>query len=288
MKSVHIYIAILALLFLPGKSSASQETEVFVGIPPLKYLVEQIAGDQVECHVLLKPGESPHTFEPTPRQMIDLSQSSFYFALGFPFESRITEKLGRDGKPGIIDIAEGTERRQVHSEAGTDEHHPHTDTDDPHVWLSPENVRIMARNIERVLEDYDPSDSLVYRNRLKDFLHELDSLDRIIDSLISPYRRSTIMVFHPAFGYFTDYYGLDQIAVETDGKSPSPKQIESIIERARESGIRVIFVQPRFDPKSAESIAGAIDGKVVPIDPLENNLLQNLLDIAEKIRDALK
>jgi zinc transport system substrate-binding protein len=96
------------------------------------------------------------------------------------------------------------------------------------------------------------------------------------------------MVFHPAFGYFTDYYGLNQIAVEMEGKSPGPKQIESIINQARKSDIRVIFVQPRFDPKSAETIASVIGGKVVTIDPLERNILQNLLDIAKKIRDALK
>ncbi|NIP44755.1 MAG: zinc ABC transporter solute-binding protein [candidate division Zixibacteria bacterium] len=288
MKRIPILILIPILLLLPCKSGASQKTNVFVGIPPLEYLVERIAGDLVECHILLKPGESPHTFEPAPRQMIDLSQSSFYFALGFPFESRIIEKLSEAENPRIIDITAGTDRRYMHSHIDLDEEHPHKDNHDPHIWLSPDNIRIISQNIEKTLAEHDPSNGTIYSDRLKALLQDLDSIDQIIDSLLSPFKGASVMVFHPAFGYITDYYGLNQIAVETEGKSPGPKQIESIINEARESDTRVIFVQPRFDPKSAQSIASAIGGEVVPIDPLERNILENLLDIAEKIRGALK
>ena len=167
-------------------------------------------------------------------------------------------------------------------DSGKSEHH------DPHVWLSPENISVIARNMTNAFKKQNPADSNFFENNLRVFLNDLDSIDRLIDSILEPYKGDSIIVFHPAFGYFTESYGLEQFAVETEGKSPGPKQIESIINEARKNNIRVVFVQPQFDPKSAESIARAIEGEVVAIDPLERNLLANLLDIAHKIEDALK
>ncbi|MBD3218424.1 MAG: cation ABC transporter substrate-binding protein [candidate division Zixibacteria bacterium] len=281
-------ITFLLILSFPICLHAAEKIRVFVGIPPLAYLAEEIGGDRVQCQVLLQPGESPHTFEPTPRQMIDLSRADYYFELGFPFESQITRKLGDGSGPEIIDITEGAKIRYMHShhsdlgEPGNSEHN------DPHVWLSPENIAAMARNMTDAFKKQNPADSNFYEHKLKNFLNDLDSIDQIIDSILEPYKGDSIMVFHPAFGYFTESYGLKQFAVETEGKSPGPKQIESIINEARKNNIRVIFVQPQFDPKSAQSIARAIEGGVVAIDPLERNLLANLLDIAHKIKDALK
>ncbi len=282
------FVIFLLILLFPISMHAAEKIRIFVGIPPMAYLVDKIGGDQVQCRVLLQPGESPHTFEPTPRQMIDLSKAKYYFKLGFPFESQITRKLGKGRNPEIIDITEGSKIRHMHShnsglyDSGKSEHH------DPHVWLSPENISVVARNMTNAFKKQNPADSNFFENNLRVFLNDLDSIDRLIDSILEPYKGDSIMVFHPAFGYFTESYGLEQFAVETEGKSPGPKQIESIINEARKNNIRVVFVQPQFDPKSAESIARAIEGEVVAIDPLERNLLANLLDIAHKIEDALK
>jgi zinc transport system substrate-binding protein len=282
------FITFILIVSFPIALHAAEKIRVFVGIPPLAYLVDEIGGDRVQYQVLLRPGESPHTFEPTPKQMIDLSQADYYFRLGFPFELQITGKLGDDSGPEIIDVTEGAKIRYMHSHHSEADAHEKPEHHDPHVWLSPKNIAAMANNMTRAFKKQNPADSNFYNNNLSNFLNDLDSIDRMIDSILEPYKGDSIMVFHPAFGYFTESYGLEQFALETEGKSPGPKQIESIINKARKNNIRVIFVQPQFDSKSAESIARAIEGEVVAIDPLEQNLLGNLLDIAHKIEDALK
>jgi zinc transport system substrate-binding protein len=276
---IKIFVFVLAALCLPASSApqALEKLDIFVGIPPLAYIAENIGGDQVNCHVLLEPGESPHTFEPTPRQMIELSRAAFYFELGFPFESRITSKLGNGDKPRVVDISQGVRIRHMHATHQEEDINADSEYKDPHIWLAPDNIRVMAKNIKKTLEHYDPANSSFYNSRLAAFIHNLDSIDDIIDSMLKPYEGTSIMVFHPAFGYFTESYGLKQLAVESEGKSPGPRQIRSIITRARENNIKVIFVQPQFDPKSAESIAHAIGGKMVTFDPLAGNLIDNLM-----------
>jgi zinc transport system substrate-binding protein len=115
---------------------------------------------------------------------------------------------------------------------------------------------------------------------------ELDAADAKIRQALKPYAGRSFFVFHPAFGYFADCYRLKQEAIETEGKQPSPKQLRELIEKAKAGHNRIIFLEPQFDPHSAQTIADAIGGRVVPINDMEKDILANLQDIAGKIEKA--
>jgi zinc transport system substrate-binding protein len=267
--------------------TAAKTRSVFVSIFPQKYFVERVGGEHVSVQLLVKPGESPHSYEPTPKQTMALGGSDAYFTLGFPFEEHLVEKI-KAGSPDLVIIASdrGIRRRALEEL----QHHEgeHGGGLDPHVWLSSDEIRIQVYNIYQGLVKIDPSHAGDYSRNLEVFLADLDRIDKRIAHILEPYRGQSIMVFHPAFGYFTDHYGLKQIPIEIDGKSPTPKQLEHLIEEAREQDVRIIFVQPQFDRKAAETVAKAIDGVVVPMNPLAADVLKNLEEMASKIEAALK
>ncbi len=287
-----VVIAALLLLAQCSPEKQAQDTlDVFVSILPLSYLVEQIGGEYVNVYVLVDPGKSPETFEPTPRQMAALAGADLYFAVGrLPFEKQLLEKIRESSSNlEIVITAESIKHRLMTSDREHPEMYGHShDLVDPHVWLSPPLLKTMAEVICKKLEDKDGEHAALYRANLNRLNARIDDVHEKVATALEPYRGRTIFVFHPAFGYFTDTYGLRQAAIEVEGKSPSPRQIEELIRLARAEDVRIIFVQPQFDKRSAESVAEAIGGVVVPMDPLARDILANFEDMAEKILKAFK
>jgi zinc transport system substrate-binding protein len=291
------FVPVFILLLLaaeagPSKAQANDaRIETFVSIPPQAYLVERIGGERVHVNVLVEPGTSPHTFEPTPRQVASLTSADLYFGIGLPFEERIVKKIkDKNASFSLIRTDKGITRRPLDHPAGrtgTDDH-DEEGTNDPHIWLSVPQIRIQSINIYEALAAADPSYREMYRTNLDRLLDELDRIDAALSEIFKPYKGRPFFVYHPSFGYFADRYGLVQVPIEIEGKSPTPKQIERVIGEAKAQGARVVFVSPQFDAKSADIIAEAIGGTVVPIDPLAKDVLQNIEKIAAKIQQALK
>jgi zinc transport system substrate-binding protein len=283
----YLQVAILfCLFFLPlyVHGATPEKMDVFVSIPPLEWLCEQLAGPQVAIHLLIAKGQEPHTFEPSPHQIRALSGARLFFTAGLPFEADLSARF-RAGNISLqsVDTSEGI--RKIPISAG--EHgHGHGELD-PHVWLSPGNVKQMARQMVAGLVAADPEHEVLYRANLSDLNTKLDVLDRDITELLAPYVGSSFFVFHPAFGYFANRYQLHQVAVETGGKSPTPKQLFALIKKAKAEGVKVLFVQPQFDPRSAENVARAIGGTVLPLDPLAGNSVESMRIMAQKIAAAL-
>jgi zinc transport system substrate-binding protein len=271
----------------------------FCSIPPEQYLIDRIGGNHVTVHVMVGPGQSPHTFEPTPRQMASLADTDVYFAIGLPFEREILDGA-QELNPGllVVDASEGIPRRQIDGERDDqrgDEHGHQGDAThlesegltDPHIWLSPRNAVHMARSICHALAGLSPELKDYFDANLEVLVSDLNKLDEELTKTLKPLAGESIYVFHPAFGYFTDAYGLKQIPVEMGGTEPSARELVSLTDKAKEDGVHVIFVQPQFSRKSAEAIAREIGGAVVPIDPLSSSYLENLRSIAAEIRKAL-
>ena len=263
---------------MPAESGHDAPLRTFAGIPPVAYLVERIGGPCVRVEVLVEPGQDPHTFEPTPRQVIELSRAQLFFRVGMPFEDRLVEHVaGGPAQFALINTAAGIAKRAP----------GHDDDDeglaDPHVWLSPPLLKTMAGNVAAALCQADPRHADVYNTNLKALDAELDALDRRIAQSLAPYRGQAFYVFHPAFGYFADAYGLRQESVEVEGKTPTPRQIFGLIAKARNDRVKIIFLQPQFDQQIAASIAQAIGGTVTPMDDLAFDVLANLDDVAKKI-----
>jgi zinc transport system substrate-binding protein len=276
---------------LHGGESGAMET--FAGIPPLGFLVQRIGGSHVHVDVLVQPGQDPHTFEPTPRQVMRLGRARLLFQVGMPFESRLVERMAaHHAGLSIVDATEGIVKRPMAGHCCEAADHDEDDDEapgqpDPHVWLSPPLLKIMAANVANALARADPDHAADYRRNEAALAAELDALHARITRRLAPFRGQRFYVFHPAFGYFGDAYGLVQEPVETEGKSPTPRQIQALVRQARADGVRIIFLQPQFDPHSAEAVARAIGGSVLPMDDLAPDVLGNLSDVAEKIAAAL-
>jgi zinc transport system substrate-binding protein len=264
----------------PGETEAGA-LETFAGIPPVAYLVKRIGGPHVRVEVLVQPGQDPHIFEPTPRQVVRLSEAKLFFKIGMPFEERLTERIGRGGtSTRIVDTAAGISRRPA-SDADEEEMGA-----DPHVWLAPRCLKQMAANIAVALSAANPTHERDYRARAAALDAELDALDQRLMVSLAPYRGQAFYVFHPAFGYFADAYHLRQESVEIEGKSPTPRQLVHLVQKARADGVRIIFLQPQFNQQMAAPIAQALGGTVMPMDDLAYDVLANLGDVAEKIAAA--
>ncbi|MFC1851691.1 metal ABC transporter solute-binding protein, Zn/Mn family [candidate division CSSED10-310 bacterium] len=264
------------------------EIVVFVSIAPQAFFVEQVGGSHVQVHTLVKPGQNPHTFEPTPRQLVALSEAAVYFTCGLPFEQRLLAKIrDRYQQLEIVDTSSGITRR-TRTEVSLHGHGAHQqEHGDPHIWLSPKLIKIQAENICQGLGKLDPANRVGYQSQLNTFLQAIDQVDQEIGQLLAPYQGQSFYVFHPSFGHFAAAYNLKQKAVEVEGKSPTPRQITALIRQAKQEQVKIIFVQPQFDRKSALVIARAIEGAVIPIDSLAYDVLQNLKIIAAQLKKAL-
>ncbi|MBE3098386.1 MAG: zinc ABC transporter substrate-binding protein [Planctomycetes bacterium] len=271
-----------------------EKIETFAAVLPQAWFIRRIGGPHVDVDVLVGPGQSPHTFDPTPRQMARLARARLFFAVGWPFEKRLLEKAAAvNPNLKVIDTLEGVPlRRPTAAEIAAESHETpppaaHDGQADPHVWLSPRCAKIQAATIAKALADADPARAEEFRKNLAALQQDLDRLDARLAATLAPLRGKTFFVYHPAFGYFADAYGLVQAPVEIEGKEPGARQLAALIARAKSEGVRVIFVQPQFSARSAEAVARAIGGAVVPIDPLAEDYEANLMDMADKIRRSL-
>lgn len=295
MKTIAALIITVLSLSLPIAVEAAS-LKIFVSIPPQVWLSKQIGGPLVETHVLVAKGQDPHSYEPAPQQLMKLSRAKLFFSIGMAFEERLLDKISRTAAAiTFVDLSRNVQKIPItgkhdkaHSEEnGHDEHHDHAGLD-PHIWLSPLNLKIMAGTMAQALILADPANKEDYEANLKRTVSDLDRLHDKIQRQLAPFHGDTFYVFHPAFGYFARDFNLHQKAVEIAGKSPTPKQLSHLIKSARRDKVSTIFVQPQFDSKSASAVAGAIGGQVVPLSPLAEDVAGNLTIMADTIEAALK
>jgi zinc transport system substrate-binding protein len=230
-----------------------------------------------------------------------LAESRAFFRIGVEFEDILMPRI-ESAMQGltVVDCRAGIRLRQMethdhdveheddHDEEHEGEHEDEHEGTDPHIWLSVRNAMGIAATIHNVLTHLDPEGKEIYDRGFNQLSKDLEDLDRRIAEILAPVRGKPFFVFHPSFGYFADDYGLEQIAVETGGAEPSARQLTALIERARRTGVRVIFVQPQFSQKSAETIAAEIQGAVVPIDPLARDYIDNLERMARAVEEGLR
>ncbi|MDO9566986.1 MAG: zinc ABC transporter substrate-binding protein [Candidatus Desulfaltia sp.] len=278
--------------YAKSKKSDTEKIKVFVSILPQAYFVERVGGSRVDVSVMVGPGQSPATYEPMPRQMVELGKAKLFFRIGVPFEDVWMDRISRaHPKLKVIDTRRGVQLFPMKT------HHHHEDTQhdergrsrkDPHIWLSLKLVKIQAKNICDALISVDGVCGEYYRENLKAFQDDLDKLDVEIAQNLKGAGVRKFMVFHPAWGYFARDYDLEQIPVEIGGKDPGAKELVNLIEDAKNDGIKIIFVQKQFSEKSAEALADAIGGKIIQIDPLAKDYLNNMKMIAETFRMAIQ
>ena len=281
---------------LAAPTAATGKLHVAVGVAPVDYCARKIGGQLIQTVVLVPAGADAHTYEPKPSQMRELSRAALYLSTGLEFENAWEPRL-KAANPRLVVLRtdQGLARMPmpeghagVHSEVRG--RHGHEAESDPHVWVSPANVRHMAARIAEALGKADPAHANDYAANLAAFVKEINAVDIDLRAVFNgiPEGRRSFLVFHPAWGYLARDYGLAQTAIEFEGKEPSPRRLAAIVAQARAAGARVIFVQPQMSRRTAESIAQALGARVLVADPLAADWAANLRSVAASFREALR
>lgn len=273
-------------LLLCFSAFAFAKVNTVVSIVPQKSFVEAIGGELVHVEVMVLPGNSPHTYEPKPSQMQAIGQAHLYFTTGVEFEGAWMQKFANQNKAmKIVDSTKGIRKIAMKDKHKEDESHNHEHTGlDPHVWTSPANIKIIAKNIVEALIAQDATHKEHFMANYTAFLAKVDATDAQIKEVLKEVKKGTkFMVFHPAWGYFAQQYGLEELAIEVDGKEPKPKELALILKEAREEKITAIFVQPEFSDKSAKQIARELKIPVIKATPLNPKWDESFIALAKAI-----
>ena len=240
---------------------------VVATIPPQQEFVERVGGEHVRVILLVPPGADPHTHEPAPAVLAGVAEADLYAMVGSGIEFEIAwgEKIAALN-PGmaVVNCSQGVEFIAA----------------DPHIWTSPRNAKVMVENIRDGLIEIDPENAEDYRRNAAAYLDDLDTLDAEISALIAGSGVRVVLVDHPSWAYLARDYGFEEVAIESEGKEPSPKRIEHLIRLAEEEGVRVVFASPEHSTRSAGVIAEAIGGSVVTVSPLKKDYLDNMRQVA--------
>ena len=260
----------------PAGAAPAARLLVFVSVPPQAYFAQRVAGARASVSTLAGPGRDPHSYEPTPRQVAELGAASIWFTVGVEFEKALRPRIS-SLYPAlrVVDSAAGAPRRRL-------EAHGHGAGDaeegglDPHVWLGRAGAKEIARAMRDALAALDPAGAPAYSANYEAFAREVDSTFDSLARELGPLRGKPVFVYHPAFGYFLDEFGIAQEAVETGGKEPTQKGLAELAARARAEGAKAVFVQAQFPTAAARTLAKAIGGEVAALDALEPDWLENL------------
>jgi zinc transport system substrate-binding protein len=239
-------LALTVLLALWSFAAYAEEVIVTVSIPPQKYVVDRISGGTVKVNVLVPAGADPHTFSPKAQDALMLAKSSLYLGVGFVFEKSTLPRIASSYKRlQIIDTSRGLQTIAEHGHEHEEEgEHNEAQLMDPHVWVSPANMREIAKNTADALIAANPAEKSRYEAGLADFLKDIDRIDARFKALFAEKGRVSFIVYHPTFGYFAKDYGLTQLALEIDGKSPKAADLAALLDRVEDENIRIFIVQP--------------------------------------------
>jgi zinc transport system substrate-binding protein len=275
------YLFWISLFILPLQ--ADKALKIIVSILPQKTWVQKIAGSLVDVDVMVKPNYSPATYEPKPKQMIALSKANIYFAIGVPFENIWLQKfIAQNKKMIVVDISKNIQKQPIlkYHHKDLDHHIKQKKYLDPHTWLDPSLVKKEVKVIYNTLQKYLPKYQKQLEKNYLTFLKEIEETDQAIHKLLDNKKENTFIVFHPSWGYFAKAFGLKQIAIEVEGKSPKLRALSHLIKKAKKENAKAIFINPAFSKKTAKILALELNIPVVNINSLSKNWSQNLISVA--------
>lgn len=246
--------------------------QVAVSIDPQAFFVKKIGGDRVEVYTLVPKNKNPENYEPLISQVKKLKEVSLYFGIGLDFETKWKERfLSINPKMNFVDLSH---------QHNKDFHHRH----DSHIWLSVVLAQQQANEIYEFLAKEDMPNKDFYKQNLESFLEEIKQLDLRIKDLFSKQGvQKTFLVYHPAFEFFAQEYGLEELAIEEHHKEAKIKHMQEINQAIREKKLKIIYKQPQFASKQIELLAKEHHLQISVLDPLAYNWLENMWVMAECI-----
>lgn len=285
MKTLTVLLLAL-ILSVHGQTATSATAEkiiVYVSINPQKFLVDRIGGDRVSTEVMVKPGYSPETYEPTPGQMRGLARARMYFRICVPFEDVLLPAVTSASPVRVVDCDRKIQYRPLEGATALDETRP-----DPHIWTDPVNARYLAEQILEVLAAEDPQHATYYMDNFQRLDRELQDLHEYITGQISQRGSLYLLVSHAAWGYYCDRYGLRQLALEDDGKPRGPRALAELIRAVQAQNITTLFTQREHRSPADSAFAREINARLVEIDPLADDYIGNLREVTRLFVEAAR
>lgn len=286
LHSTLLYRSLTFLLFfqLLGLSSCQYEYKIderllTVSIEPLRYITEAIAGDCYTITTLTPEGVSPESYMPTPQQFAKMNDGSAYIYIGsLGFEMQNISKI-IENCPHLYVVDVSSNIPAITHQHSCDA----SDSADPHIWTSPENIKIIARNICKALVHMDSTNTLIYKENLVKFNHHIDSIDYAIRHQLKDLKHRTFLINHPALAYFAKQYKLHQLSIEHEGKEGSAERVAQLIEQCKKDSVKTVFIQKQNSGRAAQRIAEEIGAKTVTINPLNYRWDEEILNIANSL-----
>lgn len=278
MQKIATFIICALLIVGCTTKSDSDKKTIFVTITPMQSIIEEITAGDFDIEVIVPKGASPETFEPTPKQVTSFSDAEFIFSTGIiDFEQSLVERI--DGDAEVVNLSNGIELI-----AGSCSHgnHKHKHGVDPHIWTSPHALRTMVTNAHKAIMAHYP-DSVKYTEATGRLLERIDALDTYCATRIKAEGVEAMMIYHPAYTYYARDYGIEQIAIEHDGKEPSLRQTTALIEKAKEHGVKAILRQPQYSEDKVHAIANDAGAEIITTDPLAEDILGEIERVTEII-----
>jgi zinc transport system substrate-binding protein len=284
-------ILTLSIMILSGCSNAvkkeakeANESEkekpvIAVSIVPEETFVKAVCGDLADIVTLIPPGSSPENYEPTVQEMEKFSDAALYFSIGVPTEE--ANILPKAGNIKVISLKD--EVAAVYKDRTFE-----TGERDPHIWLSPKRVKVMIDVIAREMSKLDPDHKETYEKNATGYKAQLDEVDQKIKDALKGVKSKKFIVYHPAFGYIADDYGLKMYALEEEGKEAAPRHLQDMVDLAKKENIKVIFYQEEIDSSQSKSFAEEIGGKTIQLAPLAANYIENLKNMADMMAEAMQ
>lgn len=280
-------IFVLVVAACNPQADEMQRPKISVSILPQKYFIEKLADTLVDVNVLIPPGASPETYDPTPRQMLDLSNSLAYIKVGhLGFELHWMESFMKENPDlKFYSMSKNIELIEIEENHDMDAHdHQHHGVE-PHIWTSPKQMLSAIQELANNLRELLPEHSQQISSNEQALMTEIEALDKKFRQLSELNNRS-FMIFHPALSYMARDYGLEQISIEFEGKSPSPRHLQKILQLATQKSIKQILIQEEFDSSNAQLVAKEIDAKVTVINPLSYNWQEEMLHLYQVLSEG--
>lgn len=276
MKAYKIYFSavllfVIGLLF--GSCNGAKETntkQITVTIPPLQGIVKEVVGDDFDINILLPEGSSPETYSPTINQVAELEDSEFVFYVGtLPFENELISRIQNAKGINVSNGVKLLTGDEPHNHSHENHHHHHTI--DPHIWFSIYELSTIVDNIDTALMKSYP-DSLKYHTNCQAIKTKLEVNNHRYQQLLKDSPKS-FLIYHPALGYLANSLGMNQIALENEGKSPTPAALAGIVDLVKKENIKVMLYQKEYPLDTVQPIADILNVKLVEINPLSTDII---------------
>jgi zinc transport system substrate-binding protein len=284
------------MLTLCPLMSGADVLRIGVSVLPLEPLVKAVGGDAVEVRSLQREGDSCSVFEPRPSAINWLAEAKIFFSIGAGYESVILDKVeSRFPNLKVDDLREVVETIPLDDHATHDHEHAHACAHcaeearlatDPHIWLDPVRLGLLATRVAESLGEALPEQKSEFARAAVAFSARMAEVHKELEATLAPFRGQAFYIYHPAFGYFAGRYGLRQVSIASSNQGPAAKELHRLIGQARKDGVKTLFVQPQESKRHAEIVAQAIGARLVEVDPMSVDLGANLIHIGRALSES--